>query len=102
MFTALSASHAAPMVRIPWNRPEHFKRVLDAGAWGVVVPMVNSRAQPEQAVAAMRYPPAGNRSVGGGGFARGFDTTADTYNQHAGDKLLSVAQSYAWPVVVAV
>lgn len=92
MFMALSASSSAPMVRIPWNTPEHFKRALDAGAWGVVVPMVNSREEAEQAVAAMRYPPAGNRSVGGGRFARGFDTTADQYFQHVGDELLLVLQ----------
>ncbi|MGH2345826.1 MAG: aldolase/citrate lyase family protein, partial [Chloroflexota bacterium] len=36
MFTAMAASHTAPMVRIPWNSAENFKRVLDAGAWGVV------------------------------------------------------------------
>ena len=52
------------MVRIPWNTPENFKRVLDAGAWGVVVPMVNSREEAERAVQAARYYPDGNRSVG--------------------------------------
>ena len=92
MFAALSASASAPIVRIPWNTPEHFKRVLDAGAWGVVVPMVNSKDETEQAVAAMRYPPLGNRSVGGGRFARGFGTTADQYFRHAGDELLLVLQ----------
>jgi len=92
MFAALSASASAPMVRIPWNTPEHFKRALDAGAWGVVVPMVNSGAKAEQAVAAMRYPPLGSRSVGGGRFACGFDTTVDQYFRHAGDELLLVVQ----------
>ena len=92
MFAALSASASAPMVRIPWNTPEHFKRALDAGAWGVVVPMVNSAEEAEQAAAAMRYPPQGSRSVGGGRFARGFDTTADQYFRHAGDELLLVVQ----------
>lgn len=92
MFAALSASASAPMVRIPWNTLEHFKRALDSGAWGVVVPMVNSTKEAEQAVAAMRYPPQGSRSVGGGRFARGFDTTADQYFEHAGDELLLVVQ----------
>jgi len=92
MFAALSASASAPMVRIPWNTPEHFNRALDAGAWGVVVPMVNSAEEAEQAVAAMRYPPLGSRSVGGGRFAHGFDTTADQYFRHAGDELLLVVQ----------
>ena len=39
-------------------------KALDAGAYGVIVPMVNSRAEAEQAVAACRYPPLGNRSFG--------------------------------------
>src|SRR6187551_723570 len=47
MFGMIAAHGPAPMVRIPWNDPENFKRVLDAGAWGVVVPMVNSREEAE-------------------------------------------------------
>ncbi|MBV9544379.1 MAG: 2-dehydro-3-deoxyglucarate aldolase, partial [Chloroflexi bacterium] len=81
-----------PMVRIPWNSPENFKRVLDAGAWGIVVPMVNSRAEAEQAVQAMRYPPRGSRSVGGGRHALSFDTAAEEYYRHADDQLLLVLQ----------
>ena len=45
MFGAITTGGVAPMVRIPWNNQENFKRVLDAGAWGVVVPMVNSREE---------------------------------------------------------
>ena len=92
MFIAMAHSSVAPMVRIPWNSPEHFKRVLDAGAWGVVVPMVNSRAEAEQAVAAMRYPPSGSRSVGGGRTALSFGTAATQYLRHANDELLLVLQ----------
>lgn len=92
MFAALAHSPSAPMVRIPWNTPEHFKRVLDAGAWGVVVPMVNSRAEAEQAVAAMSYPPRGVRSVGGGRHALSFDTTAEEYYRHADGEVLLVLQ----------
>jgi 4-hydroxy-2-oxoheptanedioate aldolase len=92
MFSAISHSSSAPMVRIPWNTPEHFKRVLDAGAWGVVVPMVNSRAEAEQAAAAMHYPVRGARSVGGGRHALSFDTTAEQYYRHAGEELLLVLQ----------
>ncbi|MDI3338975.1 MAG: aldolase/citrate lyase family protein [Sphaerobacter sp.] len=92
MFTAIAASDTAPMVRIPWNDPVWFKRVLDAGAWGVVVPMVNSRAEAERAVAATRYPPLGTRSVGGGRHALSFDTTAAEYYRHANDEILLVVQ----------
>lgn len=92
MFTAMSASGIAPMVRIPWNTPENFKRVLDAGAWGVVVPMVNTREEAEQAVAAARYYPDGNRSVGGGRHALSWDSSGADYFRQANDQVLVVLQ----------
>jgi 4-hydroxy-2-oxoheptanedioate aldolase len=92
MFAAISASATAPMVRIPWNSPEHFKRVLDAGAWGVVVPMVNSREEAEQAVAACRYHPLGERSVGGGRHALSWEADAKEYYERANDEVLLVLQ----------
>jgi len=92
MFMAMAASPIAPMVRVPWNRPERFKQVLDGGAWGVVVPMVNSRNEAERAVQATRYHPMGQRSVGGGRHALSFDTTAADYYRHANDEVLLVLQ----------
>lgn len=93
MFAAMARAHVAPMARIPWNSPENFKRALDAGAWGLVVPMVNSRAEAEQAAAAMRYPPQGTRSVGGGRFTMGFDAgAAEPYLRRANRELLLVVQ----------
>jgi 4-hydroxy-2-oxoheptanedioate aldolase len=59
------AGVSAPLVRLPTNSVEWFKWTLDAGAWGVIVPMVNSRAEAEQAVAWAKYPPEGIRSIGG-------------------------------------
>lgn len=92
MFTAMKASGTAPMVRIPWNSAENFKRVLDAGAWGVVVPMVNSREEAERAVAAARYPSTGTRSVGGGRHAISWDAGAADYFANANDQVLVVLQ----------
>ncbi len=92
MFAAMSGSNTAPMVRIPWNHAEHFKRVLDAGAWGVVVPMVNSREEAEAAVSATRYHPIGDRSVGGSRHAISFETTATEYYRHANDEILLIVQ----------
>jgi 4-hydroxy-2-oxoheptanedioate aldolase len=92
MFSAMAASATAPMVRIPWNNGENFKRVLDAGAWGVVVPMVNSREEAEQAVSASRYAPQGGRSVGGGRFPMSFQTGAEDYFRNANDNVLVVLQ----------
>jgi len=92
MFAAMRPSGIAPMVRIPWNSPENVKRVLDAGAWGIVFPMVNSRDEAELAVEAARYHPAGNRSVGGGRHALSFETTGAEYYRNANEQVLVVAQ----------
>jgi 4-hydroxy-2-oxoheptanedioate aldolase len=64
LLPAISTSDAVPLVRVPWNEPYEIMKALDAGAYGVIVPMVNSRAEAEQAVAACRYPPTGMRSFG--------------------------------------
>ena len=55
---------ATPITRVPWNEPGIIGKVLDAGSMGVIVPMVNTRAQAEAAVFASRYPPVGGRSHG--------------------------------------
>jgi len=52
------------LVRVPWNSPYEIMRALDAGAEGVIVPMVNSVEEAREAVGACRYPPAGHRSWG--------------------------------------
>ncbi len=64
MLTAISTSNTMPFVRVPWNEPYEIMKVLDAGAYGVIVPLVNNREEAERAVSACRYPPAGIRSHG--------------------------------------
>lgn len=64
LLPAVSSSDAVPLVRVPWNEPYEIMKALDAGAFGVIVPMVNDRAEAERAVAACRYPPDGMRSFG--------------------------------------
>jgi len=64
MLTAISTTAVTPFVRVPWNEPSIIMKVLDAGAYGVIVPMVSNRAEAERAVSACRYPPAGIRSNG--------------------------------------
>lgn len=64
MLPAISTGSATPLVRVPWNEPYEIMKALDAGAYGVIVPMVNNRAEAERAVAACRYPPDGQRSYG--------------------------------------
>ena len=53
-----------PLVRVGHNDPNLIKRIMDSGAHGVIVPMVNSRADAEKAVSSVKYPPAGFRGVG--------------------------------------
>ena len=64
MLAAISTTAVTPFVRVPWNEPSIIMKALDAGAYGVIVPMVSNRAEAERAVAACRYPPAGIRSNG--------------------------------------
>src|SRR3990172_9661066 len=64
MLQAISTTETVPIVRVPWNEPGIIMKALDAGAYGVIIPMVNSRAEAEAAVAACRYPPRGVRSYG--------------------------------------
>ncbi len=53
-----------PLVRVMENHHEHIKKVMDMGAHGVLVPLVNTKADAERAVAAVKYPPVGTRGVG--------------------------------------
>jgi 2-keto-3-deoxy-L-rhamnonate aldolase RhmA len=69
-----------PLVRLTSNDADLIKRVMDAGAHGIVVPMVNSAAEASKAVAATRYAPAGSRGVGLAR-AQGYGTTFADYLQ---------------------
>ena len=89
-FAILSASGTVPLARVPWNHAENIKRVLDTGAWGIVVPMVNSREEAEAAVAAARYAPLGGRTIGGQLHAANFDTDSATYYARANEEILVV------------
>src|SRR5204863_3200293 len=86
----IGASGPAPLVRIPFNNVENIKRVLDIGAWGIVVPMVNTRSEAEAAVSAARYAPLGTRSIGGQLHAANFETDPATYYAKANDEILVV------------
>ena len=61
---AMAGGGAVPLVRAPWNDFVTIKRILDAGAYGVLVPYVNTRQEAEAAVQACKYPPQGTRGVG--------------------------------------
>jgi len=92
MFASIADAGCTALARVPANRHDHIKRVLDNGAHGIVVPMVNSREEAQAAVAAAKYPPVGNRSVGGSAHALNFDTTANEYYARANDEILVILQ----------
>ncbi len=64
MLQAISTTDTVPVVRVPWNAPGIIMQALDAGAYAVICPMVDTREQAEAFVGACRYPPAGYRSSG--------------------------------------
>lgn len=64
MLQAISTTPVIPFARVPWNDPALLMKILDAGVYGVICPMVNTRAQAEALVRACKYPPRGYRSFG--------------------------------------
>jgi 4-hydroxy-2-oxoheptanedioate aldolase len=88
MFQAMQSSPITPLARVPWLDPAHIMKVLDAGAYGVICPMINTRAQAEALVSYMRYPPAGVRSFGP---TRANFSAGANYGIEADDQILSFA-----------
>lgn len=64
MLAAISTTPVVPFARVPWNDPASVMKILDAGAYGVICPMINTRQQAEALVQACKYPPRGFRSFG--------------------------------------
>lgn len=93
LFACIAEAGCVPLARVPSGTHENIKRVLDAGAHGIVVPMVDTVEQAQLAIAAAKYPPQGNRSIGGGLHALNFDATAGDYYKHANDEILVVLQT---------
>jgi 2-keto-3-deoxy-L-rhamnonate aldolase RhmA len=88
---AISGLGPAPLVRAPWNDLVWLKRILDAGAEGVVVPYVNDRSEAVEAVAACLYPPRGQRGVARSTRAAGQGRRHCHFEQ-ADDEILIIAQ----------
>jgi 4-hydroxy-2-oxoheptanedioate aldolase len=88
MLTAISTTNTVPMVRVPWLDPGIIMKMLDAGAYAVICPMINSRADAEKLVAATRYPPRGQRSFGP---VRALLYAGSDYGRHANDTVINFA-----------
>ena len=92
MLNALRTTAVTPIVRPAWNEPSHIQRVLDLGAFGIVVPVVNSAADARRVVQDARFPPLGERSRGGIRANMAFRTDAMTYFERANDEVLVLVQ----------
>jgi 4-hydroxy-2-oxoheptanedioate aldolase len=93
MFGAIADAGCVPLARVPRGDHDHIKRVLDSGAMGIVAPMVNTVDEARAIIAATKYPPAGNRSVGGSLHALNFASTAGDYYAKANDEILVILQT---------
>ena len=85
-FQAMQVHPVLPMVRVPWNEPGIIGKVLDAGAYGVICPMINTKAEAEAFVSYAKYPPRGKRS--NGPIRAAIYGTAGTYQQTANDDII--------------
>lgn len=85
MLQGISTTGAMPMARVPWNDPARLMKILDAGAYGVICPMVNTRAEAEALVRACKYPPRGYRSWGP---VRASLYAGADYGDHANDDIV--------------
>lgn len=88
MLQAMAAAPVTPLVRVPWLDPAAIMKSLDAGALGIICPMISTGEQAAEFVSYMRYPPRGSRSFGPirARFAHGLD-----YGDHANDEVLCFA-----------
>ncbi len=88
MLQAISTTETMPMARVPWLEDGIIMKLLDAGAYGVICPMINSREEAEALVGACRYAPQGHRSFGP---VRALLYAGPDYPQHANDTVLAIA-----------
>jgi 4-hydroxy-2-oxoheptanedioate aldolase len=92
MVIAVRAGGVTPFVRPAWNESSQIQRVLDLGAYGIVVPMINTAADARAVVRDARFPPLGERSRGGVRANLAFETDGNTYLDRANDEVLVYAQ----------
>lgn len=93
MFATIADAGCVPLARIPSNSHENIKRVLDNGAYGIVVPMVKTAEEAAAAVAATRYHPVGSRSVGGSLHCLNFGVSPAEYYAEASSEIFVAVQT---------
>jgi 4-hydroxy-2-oxoheptanedioate aldolase len=88
MLTAVSTTPTVPVVRVPWLEPGILMKMLDAGAYGLICPMINTREDAQKLVAYTHYAPRGTRSFGP---VRALLYGGADYPQHANDTIVTFA-----------
>ena len=88
MLQAISTTNTVPVVRVPWLEPGILMKTLDAGAYGVICPMINSKEDAQKLVAYTHYAPQGTRSYGP---TRALLYSGADYPKHANDTIVTFA-----------
>jgi 4-hydroxy-2-oxoheptanedioate aldolase len=88
MLQAISTTNVVPLARVNWNEPGQIMKILDAGAYGIICPMVSNRKEAENFVQACMYPPRGYRSYGP---IRGLVYGGTDYADEANNEILKFA-----------
>ncbi len=91
LMQVVSLGGCVPLARMAGNDPNQIKRIMDAGAHGVIVPMVNTREQAERAVSAVKYPPQGRRGVGLAR-AQGYGNNFEEYKEWLRNESIVIVQ----------
>jgi 2-dehydro-3-deoxyglucarate aldolase/4-hydroxy-2-oxoheptanedioate aldolase len=91
-FQAMNGSGVSPVVRVPWSDLVWIKRVLDAGAYGLMIPYVNTREEAVMALRACKYPPLGIRGIAGSPRAAGYGRDVAGYLKRANDEIFIMLQ----------
>lgn len=84
---AMQGQPAVPFVRAPWNDMVFIKRILDAGAYGLIIPYVSSREEAEYSCRAAQYPPTGVRGIAGSPRAAHYAVNAKEYFTKANEEI---------------
>ena len=88
MLQAISTTDTTPFARVPWNEPGIIMKMLDAGTYGIICPMINSKEECEKFVGACRYHPKGFRSFGP---VRANVYGGSDYGDHANEEIITMA-----------
>ncbi|QDV27887.1 HpcH/HpaI aldolase family protein [Aureliella helgolandensis] len=90
---SIADADCVPLLRVPDNSHTMIKWALDAGAYGVIVPMIDTVEQAQAAISAAKYPPRGTRSAGGGMHNLNFSCPTEEYYRRANDEVVVILQT---------